>query len=333
MSKAGRLAELDRAKGLGILLVVLGHVSGREIPVEWYGHVKQGIYAFHMPLFFFLSGLTFGMGRLAQSGEGSWIGFVSSRARRLIPAYVGMACLVFAGKWAASQFVDIHKAPTSPWDFLAVFTTPTLSFCGFLWYVYALFLALVLASLFAKLAGRKGAPLFLALSVVLYLFFEWPFYFELQRTVEGLPWLASGWLVASHYPVCKQWFAKGWWLFGGLFAWIMFTYLAAGPALMPAPVQRILICATAIPFIYGVVSLVPDARGRVMEVLGKYSFTIYLFNVPVIGLVTALLTMIGLQSGYVTLQLLALTVLASVLPILLFKVVERISPPVAAYIK
>lgn len=44
-----RLAWLDTAKGLGIILVVVGHV--------WtHGAVRDAIYAFHMPLFFLLAG-------------------------------------------------------------------------------------------------------------------------------------------------------------------------------------------------------------------------------------------------------------------------------------
>jgi len=45
----GRLEWLDAAKGLGIILVVAGHVWTR-------GPVRDAIYAFHMPLFFLLAG-------------------------------------------------------------------------------------------------------------------------------------------------------------------------------------------------------------------------------------------------------------------------------------
>ncbi|MCW7551381.1 acyltransferase family protein [Endozoicomonas gorgoniicola] len=47
-----RMYWLDNAKSIGIFLVVLGHLS---IPSKLHNY----IYAFHMPLFFFLSGVTF----------------------------------------------------------------------------------------------------------------------------------------------------------------------------------------------------------------------------------------------------------------------------------
>lgn len=47
----GRMEWIDAAKGVGIILVVIGHVWTR-------GAVRDLIYAFHMPLFFLLSGYT-----------------------------------------------------------------------------------------------------------------------------------------------------------------------------------------------------------------------------------------------------------------------------------
>jgi len=50
-----RLENIDVAKGLGILLVVLGH--NRPL-TEQVPALHAAVYLFHMPLFFFLSGLT-----------------------------------------------------------------------------------------------------------------------------------------------------------------------------------------------------------------------------------------------------------------------------------
>lgn len=45
----GRECWIDVAKGIGIILVVLGHVTRNE-------NLIRIIYSFHMPLFFFLGG-------------------------------------------------------------------------------------------------------------------------------------------------------------------------------------------------------------------------------------------------------------------------------------
>lgn len=57
-----RLGWVDYAKGIGIFLVVLGHtlrglVTSSILDSAAVQAVDQWIYAFHMPLFFFLSGL------------------------------------------------------------------------------------------------------------------------------------------------------------------------------------------------------------------------------------------------------------------------------------
>ena len=49
MMKTSRLSWLDIMKGLGIILVVVGHISSNKIIFNW-------LYSFHMPLFFFAAG-------------------------------------------------------------------------------------------------------------------------------------------------------------------------------------------------------------------------------------------------------------------------------------
>lgn len=51
--KTGRIEYIDIAKGIGMILVVVGHcIDAKTFPGTW-------IYCFHMPLFFVLSGLCF----------------------------------------------------------------------------------------------------------------------------------------------------------------------------------------------------------------------------------------------------------------------------------
>ncbi|BEL98781.1 hypothetical protein SM14VA2_11940 [Serratia marcescens] len=60
-----REAWVDYAKGIGIILVVFGHVNrglysaGIQLSGSSYLLTDSIIYSFHMPLFFFLSGLFF----------------------------------------------------------------------------------------------------------------------------------------------------------------------------------------------------------------------------------------------------------------------------------
>lgn len=54
MANSKRIESLDIAKGIGILIVVLGHVLRADDVF-----LKKFIFSFHMPLFFMLSGFVF----------------------------------------------------------------------------------------------------------------------------------------------------------------------------------------------------------------------------------------------------------------------------------
>ncbi|WP_202793322.1 acyltransferase family protein, partial [Escherichia coli] len=63
MQNANRNEWVDYAKGFGIVLVVYEHISrglynsGIISDTKWFHFIDSLIYSFHMPLFFFLSGL------------------------------------------------------------------------------------------------------------------------------------------------------------------------------------------------------------------------------------------------------------------------------------
>lgn len=83
---AERVLWVDYAKGIGIALVVLGHVqrgltTAGILTAPWHASVDGFIYAFHMPLFFFLSGML--TGRVRPTRE-----VVSGKARTLLYPYV-----------------------------------------------------------------------------------------------------------------------------------------------------------------------------------------------------------------------------------------------------
>lgn len=59
--KSYRYKEWDIIRGIGVLLVILGHsfpddTSGIWLREDFYGYLKYFIYSFHMPLFVCMSG-------------------------------------------------------------------------------------------------------------------------------------------------------------------------------------------------------------------------------------------------------------------------------------
>ena len=84
-----KFSEIDVAKGLGIILVVMGHSfpdasleGGIQNPVC--NVIFDMIYSFHMPLFFFLSGF---VAKLALDGRTDKLEIVKKRFFRLMIPY------------------------------------------------------------------------------------------------------------------------------------------------------------------------------------------------------------------------------------------------------
>ncbi len=60
MQTNGRIEEVDIMRGIGIILVVIGHMGINSA-------IFRFIYAFHMPLFFFISGITYKEKRIVDN--------------------------------------------------------------------------------------------------------------------------------------------------------------------------------------------------------------------------------------------------------------------------
>lgn len=76
-----RIGWVDTAKGIGLLCVILGHLS---IPL-----VDTVVYFFHMPLFFFLSGFVF------SGGKYDFSTFLKKKARSLVIPYFTLGGGIF----------------------------------------------------------------------------------------------------------------------------------------------------------------------------------------------------------------------------------------------
>lgn len=87
-----RFDYLDIAKGIGIILVVWAHIM-------LVGSSHQIIYAFHMPLFFFISGMLF-----KKDKYDSFYLFLKQRAERLFVPYV-LYSIVSWSFWAGFQYI------------------------------------------------------------------------------------------------------------------------------------------------------------------------------------------------------------------------------------
>lgn len=138
--RKNRLDYIDRAKGILIILVVIGHI--------WQaGKVFNTIYVFHMPAFFVISGLLLGITKSYRKGFGSFF------LRRLYAFGIPFVFIELLG-----VLTDIiRNGVTLNWKGY-LFNTLSLRYNDHnLWFIVSLFLVELIFAALALLLRRKWA--------------------------------------------------------------------------------------------------------------------------------------------------------------------------------
>ena len=286
-----RRLDLDRAKGLAILLVVFGHIVARQGPtgVEWYEPLRFAVYRFHMPLFFYLSGTVALLSGVLSAPPAGWPRLVEKRAARLLVPFFAVGLLILVGKLLAGQVTDtVDNAPDGLigglrdlfWD---TASSPATS----IWYLLVLFLATLAAVPLLRLGLRSTG---LVLMGLLLHVVEVPAVFYLDRFASHFLFFALGiWVAESQarfLPLFDRWI--GLWLVALVGALVL-----AGTGLLAERYSMLVCGVLAIPALHGLVRAQPVAQWTWPLWLGGFSMVIYLFNTIAIGVVKAVLVAIG----------------------------------------
>lgn len=183
-----RLVYIDAAKGIGIILVVLGHLDKT-------GQLsREMIYAFHMPFFFFISGL------FVSSSKGFKEYFSDAFKRLYVPfAFFTVLDIIRQivlnlNDFTALEYIKKSVMSLSGWDYEFIINRP-------LWFLFALF-AVKIA--FYVLRKRNLLKLLAVLLGFSFLFFSKDFknYYNLYLfAVPGLAFFSLG-------NMCKPYLKK-----------------------------------------------------------------------------------------------------------------------------
>jgi fucose 4-O-acetylase-like acetyltransferase len=126
---SSRIIWIDITKALGIFLVVLGHVNSKNIVNDW-------IYSFHMPLFFFLSGLCF-------TPKKTYMEFFVRKIKSLLLPYIYFGILI--------TFFELYLS--SP-EFVFKLLSTNLFNYGAMWFIPVLFVSEQLFYPVSKIANK-----------------------------------------------------------------------------------------------------------------------------------------------------------------------------------
>ncbi|WP_413666317.1 acyltransferase family protein [Mucilaginibacter sp. Mucisp86] len=158
-----RLNWIDYAKGLGIILVVFGHVIKGLITVKlidptFFYYSVNFVYSFHMPLFFVLSGYFF---LNSFNKRGTWP-FVKIKLETIAYPFVIWSIIQTVIEIKLSAYTNNHLHS----DVLAsCLYIPRSQF----WFLYALFFINILNVLFFKITKKWGLLISLMVWIAYYI--------------------------------------------------------------------------------------------------------------------------------------------------------------------
>ncbi len=309
-----RAEWVDAAKGLGILLVVYGHVArglvngGVPMDRQWFATLDAAVYAFHMPLFFLLSGWFF-VGSLTRRGPRDYL---ATRVATVLYPYVLWSLLQGGIELLMSRWTS---QPLTLSEVLALGWAPRAQF----WFLYALFLMSVIAVAMCARHPKAGVAA-LTLTGALLL------------ALQQRDWPMPAALVASHL----MYFAAGAWLgASGLAAAAVARLALAGAlaaaialaALQPLGAEwprllRVAAATLGVSASVGLALAIASTRaGRGLALLGRASIAIFLAHILVAsGVRIALLKGLGITSP--ALHLIAGVAAGTCLPLWLWQAVQ-----------
>ena len=147
-----RVVWLDYAKAIGIFFVVWGHMCKRvSYSLELGNVIERFIYAFHMPLFFMLSGIVMGY-QLPEKEEINISTEIKKYAKRLLVPYV-FWCVVYLPINCAQGIVHGHSILSTALS--CIYATLT-GIMAPMWFLYTLFMIEALFLLIWKCLKNKG---------------------------------------------------------------------------------------------------------------------------------------------------------------------------------
>ena len=294
---------VDVVRGLAISLVAFGHTNQGVMHRAWWGQSQVGwrldrfIYAFHMPAFFFVSGI-FIASSVAKRGPGR---FVTTKVSQMLYPYVLWAVLQYVSIFPLHRFMNAKQPPLQTFLFDLV-TGSTL------WFLPAIFCCVVLGMLLRKV----NKPLLFAMAVAVSLLQIHSPVFFLVSTLLHFPFLVAGMWVSQGYERLER-----------------ISLPAAGAGALALAV--LVYFATESGFTYGRWTAVPvglagtamlfllarclrkDALARTLAWAGEASFGIYLLSSYGQGLGREALLR-GLHTTEPLLQLVVPSLVAILLP-------------------
>lgn len=144
---SSRISYIDTARGFGVILLILGHiVTGNSPLFNW-------IFSFHMPLFFFLSGMCVKEGSLGEPGQ-----YIKKRAIKRLRPYFAITAFGFIVCMLIPSYREPIFADGMSLQLKHIFLLmePRNLYIGQVWFLASLFWAELYFYLWYKLCHKRN---------------------------------------------------------------------------------------------------------------------------------------------------------------------------------
>ena len=280
-----RCSWLDLAKGIAIVLVVLGHSLQKDMRIE-YGAINvlhQFIYSFHMQLFMFLSGVAHAI-RIEQ---GKSVDFKYKIKKQLIPwgyysllIYVCIGCVAFLVR-NSERVISFEKVTFSEYFLRCI--AGNNPYVVHTWFLLALFLICVLFDGISKLSGQDARWLQLVAGVcfliirIMLMMYTSPWLDQLKRILQYYIFFAVG----DYLPQAKEsnrlrWIRSA--FFGTMFTVIACVFLKN--KMVTFAVRQIGAVFIIQSIVLGAQDACKKKQGEIWCRLGRHSYQVYLLHHP-----------------------------------------------------
>ena len=319
--RTGRSDWIDAAKGIGIVLVVYGHLlssavrAGVAIPQQFFNVSDSVLYSFHMPLFFFLAGL---LAEHSYSRRGAR-SFIADKFTYLAYPYlvwsilqVGVECFVTRNSEHPVAIADLLLVPIRPHEQF--------------WFLYALFWCYASYAL-SRQSVQWGRPLLVLAAVALFWYPIRTEFLALYDFSMQLIFFVSGVCVSSRLLKTVRGSHDVLWT---MLRASSFLICALSAFLWFVPPMRLTEDYGAYPLLllglaaFGIAATVGVTRisaatkfGRAASAIGRYSMPIFLAHMLVGVPARILLTKSGMENPWLVLT--ASVMLAVLVPILIYR--------------